>query len=70
MIHDLATLVYKYDEVNRTRAILYHIYHHSIHDRTQKARDYLLMSKITDNVTNIDSTLQVNLFQSHSFKYL
>lgn len=49
-IHDLATLVYRHDEVNRTRATLYHIYHHSIHGRVQIARDYLLMSKITDNV--------------------
>lgn len=57
VIHNLATLVYKYDDANRTRATLYHIYHHCIHDRVQVARDYLLMSKITDNVQNVDSTL-------------
>ncbi|KAL4505966.1 hypothetical protein ABPG72_013727 [Tetrahymena utriculariae] len=59
IIHYLATLIYKYDQSNTTKAILYHIYHHAIHDRTQVARDYLLMSKITDNVNNIDSTLQI-----------
>ncbi|KAL4480377.1 hypothetical protein ABPG74_020893 [Tetrahymena malaccensis] len=59
IIHYLATLVYKYDQSNTTKAILYHIYHHAIHGRTQVARDYLLMSKITDNVNNIDSTLQI-----------
>lgn len=58
IIHNLATLVYKNDAQNKTKAILYHIYHHAIHDRTGVARDYLLMSKITDNVINIDSTLQ------------
>lgn len=57
IILDLATVVYKHDPINRTRATLYHIYHHSIHGRLQIARDFLLMSKITDNVQNIDSTL-------------
>jgi Eukaryotic translation initiation factor 3 subunit 8 N-terminus len=32
-IHDLATLIYRFDEANRTRATLYHIYHHSLHGR-------------------------------------
>jgi translation initiation factor 3 subunit C len=51
-IHALATHIYPNDETNRVRVELYHIYHHAIHNRLSIARDYLLMSKISENINN------------------
>ena len=37
-----------------TIAFLQQVYHHSIHDRFEKARDLLLMTKIADNIMSND----------------
>lgn len=53
-------MIYRYSEdKNKIKAILYQTYHHCIHNRYLLARDYLLMSHITDHVTNYEIENQV-----------
>uniref|UniRef100_A0ABD2WFA7 Eukaryotic translation initiation factor 3 subunit C n=1 Tax=Trichogramma kaykai TaxID=54128 RepID=A0ABD2WFA7_9HYME len=53
--------IYSHDETDRlrTRAILSHIYHHSIHDNWFKARDLFLMSHLQENIHNSDPATQI-----------
>ena len=54
----------------RTRAILYHIYHHSLHDRWYEARDLMLMSHLQDTIMHSDIPTQVRFAQgSRIFSY-
>ncbi|CAB0039637.1 unnamed protein product [Trichogramma brassicae] len=53
--------IYSHDETDRlrTRAILSHIYHHSIHDNWFKARDLFLMSNLQENIHHSDPATQI-----------
>ncbi|KAL7292394.1 hypothetical protein TKK_0013987 [Trichogramma kaykai] len=53
--------IYSHDETDRlrTRAILSHIYHHSIHDNWFKARDLFLMSHLQENIHHSDPATQI-----------
>ena len=46
--------------VLRTRAILYHIYHHALHDHWYEARDLMLMSHLQTNIQNADPVTKVS----------
>ena len=43
----------------RTRAMLCHTYHHSVHDRWFEARDLMLMSHLQDTIQHSDIPTQV-----------
>ncbi|XP_023315616.1 eukaryotic translation initiation factor 3 subunit C-like isoform X2 [Trichogramma pretiosum] len=53
--------IYSHDETDRlrTRAILSHIHHHSIHDNWFKARDLFLMSHLQENIHHSDPATQI-----------
>ncbi|KAG4306508.1 hypothetical protein PORY_000496 [Pneumocystis oryctolagi] len=60
LMHNLCVYLYKYGAgLLRTRAMLYHIYHHALHNRFFKARDMLLMSHLQDNIFTADIVTQV-----------
>ncbi|KAF0291563.1 Eukaryotic translation initiation factor 3 subunit C [Amphibalanus amphitrite] len=46
--------------VLRTRAILYHIYHHALHDHWYEARDLMLMSHLQTNIQNADPVTKIH----------
>merc|ERR1719268_184182 len=57
----LCKYVYAKDSTDRlrTRAILCHIYHHSIHDNWYEARDLMLMSHLQDTISHSDPLTQI-----------
>eukprot|EP00825_Cyclidium_porcatum_P025202 TRINITY_DN2745_c0_g1_i10.p1 TRINITY_DN2745_c0_g1~~TRINITY_DN2745_c0_g1_i10.p1 ORF type:complete len:647 (-),score=200.19 TRINITY_DN2745_c0_g1_i10:112-2052(-) len=60
LIQQLALLVYKQgDDDNSLQTTLYLVYHHSIHGRTTKARDILLMNDFPDIIKNQNTRIQV-----------
>jgi translation initiation factor 3 subunit C len=61
MIDRLCKFIYSKDSTDRLRAqaILFHIYHHAIHDNWYDARDLMLMSHLQDSVTHSDASTQI-----------
>merc|ERR1719397_737447 len=61
MMDRLCKYIYSKDSTDRlrTRAILYHIYHHAIHDSWYQARDLMLMSHLQDSVHHSDPVTQI-----------
>lgn len=60
LMHNLCVYLYKNGAgLLRTRAMLYHIYHHALHNRFYKARDMLLMSHLQDNIFTADIVTQI-----------
>jgi len=57
----LCKYIYTHDTTDRlrTKAMLCHIYHHSIHDRWFEARDLMLMSHLQESIDNSDIPLQI-----------
>lgn len=57
----LCKYIYTHDTTDRlrTKAMLCHIYHHSIHDRWFDARDLLLMSHLQESIDSSDVPLQI-----------
>lgn len=57
----LCRIIYSTDNTDRlrTQAILYHIYHHALHDRWFEARDLMLMSHLQESIDHADIPLQV-----------
>ncbi len=57
----LCKYIYTHDTTDRlrTKAMLCHIYHHSIHDRWFDARDLLLMSHLQESIDSSDIPLQI-----------
>jgi len=54
-IEELASYVYQHGSArDRTRALLFHVYHFAIHNRFTEARDLLLMSHVQDNINETD----------------
>jgi translation initiation factor 3 subunit C len=64
-ISNLSKLVYRHADdddrakTRKTRAILCHIYHHSLHDRFNEARDLMLMSRLQDSIHHVDIPTQI-----------
>ncbi|KAF9131992.1 Translation initiation factor 3 subunit c [Mortierella sp. 14UC] len=60
LIHDLCVYLYKNaNSLQRTRAMLCHIYHHALHNRFFIARDMLLMSHLQETIHQADVTTQI-----------
>ncbi|KAF9186800.1 Translation initiation factor 3 subunit c [Haplosporangium sp. Z 767] len=60
LIHDLCVYLYKNaNSLQRTRAMLYHIYHHALDNRFFVARDMLLMSHLQETIHQADVTTQI-----------
>ncbi|KAG0368748.1 eukaryotic translation initiation factor 3 subunit 8 [Gamsiella multidivaricata] len=60
LIHDLCVFLYKNaNSLQRTRAMLCHIYHHALHNRFFVARDMLLMSHLQETIHQADITTQI-----------
>ncbi|KAG9061373.1 Translation initiation factor 3 subunit c [Linnemannia hyalina] len=60
LIHDLCVFLYKNaNSLQRTRAMLCHIYHHALHNRFFIARDMLLMSHLQETIHQADVTTQI-----------
>ncbi|KAJ8882116.1 hypothetical protein PR048_018604 [Dryococelus australis] len=57
----LCKFIYVHDDDGRLRAhaILYHIFHHALHDNWFQARDLLLMSHLQETIQFSDSATQV-----------
>lgn len=57
----LCKYIYANDKTDRirTQAILYHIYHHALHDNWFEARDLMLMSHLQHNIIKADIPLQI-----------
>lgn len=57
----LCKFIYKNDKTDRirTQAILYHIYHHALHDNWFEARDLMLMSQLQHNILKADIPLHI-----------
>lgn len=57
----LCKYIYANDKTDRlrTQAILYHIYHHALHDNLFEARDLMLMSHLQHNIVKADIPLHV-----------
>lgn len=57
----LCHFIYSNDQTDRirTQAILYHIYHHALHDNWFEARDLMLMSHLQHNIGKSDIPLQI-----------
>jgi translation initiation factor 3 subunit C len=57
----LCKYIYSHDTTDRlrTKAMLCHIYHHSIHDRWFDARDLILMSHLQESIDSSDIPLQI-----------
>ncbi|TIC20813.1 hypothetical protein E3Q13_00452 [Wallemia mellicola] len=60
LVHQLCTYLYNAaDGLLRTRAMLSHIYHHSLHNNYHTARDMFLMSHLQENVSRADVATQI-----------
>ncbi|KAF9103991.1 Translation initiation factor 3 subunit c [Mortierella sp. AM989] len=60
LIHELCVYLYKNaNSLQRTRAMLCHIYHHALHNRFFVARDMLLMSHLQETIHQADVTTQI-----------
>lgn len=61
MMEKLCKYVYSNDKSDRirTQAMLYHIYHHALHDNWFQARDLMLMSHLQHNISKSDIPLQI-----------
>lgn len=61
MMDKLCKYIYSNDKTDRirTQAILYHIYHHALHDNWFEARDLMLMSHLQHNIQKADIPLQI-----------
>ena len=60
LVHRLCTYLYSVsDGLLRTRAMLSHIYHHSLHNRFHTARDMFLMSHLQENIGRADVATQI-----------
>lgn len=57
----LCRFIYTKDTTDRirTQAILYHIYHHALHDNWFEARDLMLMSQLQHNIQKADIPLHI-----------
>lgn len=57
----LCRYIYTHDTTDRirTQAILYHIYHHALHDNWFEARDLMLMSQLQHNIVKADIPLHI-----------
>lgn len=57
----LCKYIYAKDSTDRirTQAILYHIYHHALHDNWFEARDLMLMSQLQYNIQKADIPLHI-----------
>lgn len=57
----LCKYIYTNDSTDRirTQAILYHIYHHALHDNWFEARDLTLMSQLQHNIVKADIPLHI-----------
>ena len=57
----LCRFIYTNDTTDRirTQAILYHIYHHALHDNWFEARDLMLMSQLQHNIQKADIPLHI-----------
>lgn len=57
----LCKFIYTHDTTDRirTQAILYHIYHHALHDNWFEARDLMLMSQLQHNICKADIPLHI-----------
>ena len=56
----LCQYIFKYgDERTKTRALLFSVYHHSLHDRYHTARDLFLMSHIQDSIDKVEAGTQI-----------
>lgn len=61
LMHSLCTFLYKNaDDRIRTRALLFHVFHHALHNNYYKARDLLLMSHLQETIHNADIQSQVH----------
>ena len=58
LVHNLALMIYRYNETESVKATLYEIYHHSIHNRVSIAKDYLLMFRIHEKVSSLDEAIK------------
>lgn len=61
LMDKMCKFIYAKDATDRlrTRAILFHIYHHAIHDNWYEARDLMLMSHLQDTITHSDPLTQI-----------
>uniref|UniRef100_H2Z1Q7 Eukaryotic translation initiation factor 3 subunit C n=1 Tax=Ciona savignyi TaxID=51511 RepID=H2Z1Q7_CIOSA len=61
LMNTLCQYIYTKDSSDRirTRAILHHIYHHSLHDRWYEARDLMLMSHLQESINYSDVPTQI-----------
>lgn len=56
----LCQFIFKHgDERTKTRALLFSVYNHSLHDRYYIARDLFLMSHIQDNIDKVEASTQI-----------
>jgi len=63
LVQDLCTFIYQHGtDRSKTRAMLCHIYHHSLHDRFLEARDLLLMSHLQENISTVGDVSTMILF--------
>jgi len=60
LVHQLCSFLYKNgSDLIRIRALLYHVFHHALHDRYFKARDMLLMSHLQETIQHADISTQI-----------
>merc|ERR1711981_801403 len=61
LMNEMCKFIYAKDSTDRlrTRAILCHIYHHSIHNNWYEARDLMLMSHLQDTISHADPMTQI-----------
>lgn len=60
LMAELASFVYSNGDVRtKTRALLYHVYHHALHDRYSAGKDLLLMSKLQESIQHTDVKVQI-----------
>ena len=60
-MNDLCKYIYSNDDTDRlrTRAVLCHIYHMSLHDEWYKARDLMLMCHLQETIQHSDLPTQI-----------
>jgi hypothetical protein len=65
IINELSAYVYRHGEPRtKTLAMVFHIYHHALHDRFFAARDLLLMSKLQDAIDGADAAVKAQFNRS------